>query len=303
MAEPSVKTGQLLRERGLQAELFRARRASRGGAPVLQDVDPDLEPTRFGKRYGALEQFEEGMKEQAGGAAAPYQYRGERREGGRRLLRGGRELYSRIRSEARGASGGLESASDEAAGGNRERLRDLSPAGRLGVLRRSRAREQEDPRAPSEPEPWEEEAMPGKPAESTNEMEAFMKKWIGAMWIRTCWMWLWPSFGHSIYLINITFFIGFMSKFARRWIPEVGAEWFYISPGMRVGAGGAPQKGRSSKASRAGTKAAVMVVKVGELGAMGLITFLVAMFDIFVILVLMFIILTIEKIVSIIPGL
>lgn len=106
-----------------------------------------------------------------------------------------------------------------------------------------------------------------------------MQKFAGVWWVRFNWSLLDLTFGHSIYVIDLTFLIGFMKKYVGFYfpieIPDVGAEWFYnpgpINPGNIV-----------TKAKKGG-KAKVLIVKVFELTAMFWITFLVFLADVMII--------------------
>lgn len=88
---------------------------------------------------------------------------------------------------------------------------------------------------------------------------------IGAFIIRLSWAMLWVTWGHSIYIIDLMFFIGFAVPFLGRMIvPEVGMEWFV---------------GMNFKNKAPISKATVQVIKVAEFTAMFVITFLVASVD------------------------
>ncbi len=53
-----------------------------------------------------------------------------------------------------------------------------------------------------------------------------MGRTVGRGCVRSLWTSLWPTFGHTIYLIGIIFFIAWSSRFARKWLPQIGEEWF-----------------------------------------------------------------------------
>ncbi len=84
---------------------------------------------------------------------------------------------------------------------------------------------------------------------------------IGNALIKASWANLWLTFGHSIYIIDLLFFAGWASNYLRKYIPEIGREWFPDAVGDKMPA------------------AALLPIKLGELVAMGLITFLVAIID------------------------
>ncbi len=44
--------------------------------------------------------------------------------------------------------------------------------------------------------------------------------------VRALWANLWLTFGHAIYFIGIIFFLSWSSRFARRYLPQLGEEWF-----------------------------------------------------------------------------
>lgn len=109
-----------------------------------------------------------------------------------------------------------------------------------------------------------------KKAQKANATEMF-REFAGIMWLRFCWSWLWGSFGHTIYLINFTFFIGFMQRYIGFYlpikIPEVGGEWTYNPMAPKSGA----KKGAG--------KTKVMIIKVFELLFIALVTLLVLAAD------------------------
>ncbi|MEK7546174.1 MAG: hypothetical protein AAB554_03830 [Patescibacteria group bacterium] len=53
-----------------------------------------------------------------------------------------------------------------------------------------------------------------------------IQRGIGRGCIMMLWNSLWLSFGHTIYLIGILFYVAWASKYARKYFPEVGEEWF-----------------------------------------------------------------------------
>lgn len=112
---------------------------------------------------------------------------------------------------------------------------------------------------------------------------------VGRAWIKTLWAWIQPSFGHVIYLINITYFAGLMSKTARRWIPEVGEAWVPMLP-----ASGAKQ----SAVAKGSRKAKIMILKVAELLAMAWFTFWVLAFDLLILVMIAFIVFAVEGIID-----
>lgn len=104
-------------------------------------------------------------------------------------------------------------------------------------------------------------------AGASQEMTAQMKKFAGVMWIRANWAWIFPSFGHTIYFINLSYFIGFMRKFIGFYlpieIPAVGEAWLY-QPGSKTMSGG---------------KTKALVLKLFEFLAIAFITLLVVAVD------------------------
>lgn len=55
---------------------------------------------------------------------------------------------------------------------------------------------------------------------------AEIQKGVGRGCVMQLWSFLWPSFGHTIYLLVLIFWIAWASKFARKYVPAVGEEWF-----------------------------------------------------------------------------
>ena len=91
------------------------------------------------------------------------------------------------------------------------------------------------------------------------------KQQIGTALIKTSWSWLWPSFGHTVYILDILFFAAWGSKYLREYIPEIGQEW--IPPEVL------------SKMP----KTALLPLKLGEICALFMITFLVFFLDLLMI--------------------
>lgn len=89
-----------------------------------------------------------------------------------------------------------------------------------------------------------------------------MKQQVGSSIIKSCWATLTLTLGHSIYLIDLLFFLGWASKYFRAYIPEVGMEWL-------------PQQTRDLL-----PRSAVLPLKLGEIIAMIFITLFVAILDV-----------------------
>lgn len=111
-------------------------------------------------------------------------------------------------------------------------------------------------------------------------MEAVAKKTklIGIGFVRMMWSFLWPSFGHTIWLINLTFIVSFASRivFKKQYLPEVGEEWL---PPVPVGGG----------AAGALKKSTLYIFKIADFFAIFLITLLVGLVDmLFLIIITLF---------------
>jgi hypothetical protein len=98
-----------------------------------------------------------------------------------------------------------------------------------------------------------------------------VQKMIGRGCVRQWWLWLWPSLGHTIYFLAIVFYIAWASKFARRYLPQIGEEWFPPEFVEKV------------------PKAVLIPIKLGELVAMMFLLLFVFMFDMLCIGVLAFV--------------
>lgn len=110
-------------------------------------------------------------------------------------------------------------------------------------------------------------------------MDEEMKKFAGVWWIRTNWAWIFPSFGHSIYLINFSYFIGFMQKqigfYLPITIPEVGGAWAF-DPAKMVGNVTGPTTGAGGKKQG---KSKTLILKLFEFLAIAFITLFVVAVD------------------------
>ena len=53
-----------------------------------------------------------------------------------------------------------------------------------------------------------------------------IRQTFGRGLVKMCWTNLWLTFGHSIYFIAIIFFISGNSRYAQKYFPKVGEEWF-----------------------------------------------------------------------------
>ncbi|HTK60669.1 MAG TPA: hypothetical protein VL283_05715, partial [Candidatus Baltobacteraceae bacterium] len=67
-------------------------------------------------------------------------------------------------------------------------------------------------------------------AAETLQKGGFDKKEIQQTFGRGCvkmlWQNLWLTFGHSIYFLVVIFLASSQSRYARKWFPEIGEEWF-----------------------------------------------------------------------------
>lgn len=95
---------------------------------------------------------------------------------------------------------------------------------------------------------------------------------LGGGAIKALWEALAPSFAHSIWLIDLIFFLGWSSKFFRRWIPEVGHEWLQPDVVKKI------------------PKNLLLPLKYAELTAIILITLLVAAADLMILTMIVFMI-------------
>lgn len=89
-----------------------------------------------------------------------------------------------------------------------------------------------------------------------------IQRGVGRGCVRMLWQFVWPSFGHTIYLIGIIFLIAWSSKFARKYVPEVGEEWFPPDLLKKI------------------PKPMLIPIKLAELVGMAFILFFVFMLDI-----------------------
>ncbi len=80
--------------------------------------------------------------------------------------------------------------------------------------------------------------------------------------IKACWAFLWETFGHSIYLIDLLFLLQAGSGYLRRFIPAVGEEWF------------APEALKNLP------KSSLLPIKLAEIVGMVVITALVIALDV-----------------------
>lgn len=55
---------------------------------------------------------------------------------------------------------------------------------------------------------------------------ADIQRGVGRGCILSLWGSLWLTFGHTIYFIGLLFFIAWSSRYARKYFPEIGEEWF-----------------------------------------------------------------------------
>ena len=90
---------------------------------------------------------------------------------------------------------------------------------------------------------------------------ADIQRGIGRGCILMLWNGLWLSFGHSIYIISILFFIAWASQYARKYFPEVGEEWFPSQLLKRI------------------PKVALIPIKLAEILAISFILFWVLLMD------------------------
>lgn len=88
-----------------------------------------------------------------------------------------------------------------------------------------------------------------------------IQRGIGRGCIMSLWNSLWLTFGHTIYFIAILFFIAWSSKYARKYIPEVGEEWFPAELAKKI------------------PKAALIPLKLGEIVGILFILFWVLVID------------------------
>jgi hypothetical protein len=81
---------------------------------------------------------------------------------------------------------------------------------------------------------------------------------LGTGIIKGCWEAMAPTFGLTVIILDIMFFLGYSSKFFRKYIPEIGHEWI-------------PEQAR-----QAIPKSVLLPIKYAELSALVLVTALVA---------------------------
>lgn len=79
--------------------------------------------------------------------------------------------------------------------------------------------------------------------------------------VKILWQNLWLTFGHSIYFLAIIFFASAHSKFARKYFPRVGEEWFPPDLISKI------------------PKAAMLPLKLAELCGIGFVMFWVLLLD------------------------
>jgi hypothetical protein len=88
-----------------------------------------------------------------------------------------------------------------------------------------------------------------------------MQRGIGRGCIMGLWGSLWPTFGHTIYLISIIFLAAWASKYVRKYVPKVGEEWLPSEALGRI------------------PKSMLLPIKLGEIVGIAFILFWTLMLD------------------------
>lgn len=101
-------------------------------------------------------------------------------------------------------------------------------------------------------------------------------KMVGIGVVRAMWSAIFISFGHSIWVINWVFFIGFATRlvFQKSFFPEMGEEWL---PPIPTG---------GSKAAGAARKIVLYLFKIADFFAIFFITLIVGAFDLVIIVII-----------------
>jgi len=246
MAAPQRQSEPLVRERTYQAELQKAQAAERRAALDRASERRGKASVTSGQRQYSDAGRAGELRRQTTKAAREKQYMAASQTGGTPGA-AGRPAPLAVAPDA---PLGRERQRQEESGASEEELKrvryarqgNAATGGRLSVLRdRPLRREQQK-------------------LQKQTKKKKKNRQIVGAAIIRISWMLLPLTFGHSIYIIDLLFFIGFAVPLARRVIPEVGMEWFV----------GVPIKGKPLA-----SKSTILMFKIAEFVAMFVITALV----------------------------
>lgn len=68
-----------------------------------------------------------------------------------------------------------------------------------------------------------------------------------AGFMRLCWSWLVPSFFHTVYFLDLLFFVRWALPFTRKYIPAMGSEWLPASGALGKLTGGGSASGQVAR--------------------------------------------------------